>query len=290
MRYFRIADINLIIQASDCYIHKDLNCFETREVVNNEIGDIECCVQKEQQIKGLMERKILIDSEYIKAFEVGDDFWIEYYTDRYCILVSIKTADGYASCYIQYLEEDSKELEVDICNCLFYVYRDIFFFFAQQRGRIAVHSSSILYKDKVYAFSASAGTGKTTHTNYWIEEYGVDILDGDVCMVYPQGDRVYAYGLPWAGTSGRFLNRRAELRGIVFLSQSTQNHAGTLNQFDGVLQLSARCFTPTWTGKMVDMNFAISEQVVARVPIFYLGCLPNRDSVETIKNLMDAIE
>ena len=290
MRKFRIADINLIIQASDCYIHKDLNCFETRDVVNHGIEDIVCCVQREQQIKALMEGKILIDSEYLKVFEVGDDFRLEYDSDRYCILVNIKSADGHAYCDIQYLEEDSKELEVDICNCLFYVYRDIFFFFAQQRGKIAIHSSSILYKDKAYAFSASAGTGKTTHTNYWIEEYGVDILDGDVCMLYLQGDKVYAYGLPWAGTSGRFLNSRAELGGVVFLSQSTQNLAGMFNHFEGVLQLCARCFTPTWTGKMVDMNFAISEQVVASVPMFYLGCLPNRDSVETIKNLLDAIE
>ncbi len=289
MRKFRIADVNLIIQASDSYIHKDLSCFETREVVNHEIGDIVCVVQREQQTRTLMEGKIIIDSEYLKVFEVGDDLWLEYPTDRYCILVSLKPADGQAYCYIQNLEEDSKELEVDVCNCLFYVYRDIFFFFAQLQGRIAVHSSSILYKNKAYAFSASAGTGKTTHTNYWMDEYGVEILDGDVCMVYPKGDKVYAYGLPWAGTSGRFINRRAELGGVIFISQSTHNHAGILKYFDGVIQLCARCFTPTWTGNMVDMNLATSGRIVARVPIFYFGCLPNRDSVETIKDLIDAI-
>ncbi|MBR3683800.1 MAG: hypothetical protein IKL78_02875 [Lachnospiraceae bacterium] len=170
---------------------------------------------------------------------------------------------------------------------IFYILRDIFFTFAPWHNMIPVHSSTIIYNSRAYVFSARSGTGKTTHTNLWIEHFNVDILDGDVTMLSLEDDGIFAYGMPWCGTSMKYQNKKVPLGGIVFLSQAKENTVTELSAFDGALSLMARSFAPTWTKELSSRNCFLSEQVAANTLCLHLACLPNREAALLVKEYID---
>lgn len=66
---------------------------------------------------------------------------------------------------------------------LFHAIRPFFLFIAQKNGKFAVHSASLLYKEKAWLFSGHSGMGKSTHTNLWKELFGTPLLNGDLNLI-----------------------------------------------------------------------------------------------------------
>ncbi len=172
-------------------------------------------------------------------------------------------------------------------NQIFYIIRDIFLLYTQTQGAIAVHSSSLLYRDRAYLFIAPSGTGKTTHTDMWEKLYRVTILDGDVVMLSIEDGRAYAYGLPWCGTSQKYQNKRVELGGIFVLERANKNEICELSGYEGVLALAARNFSPSWTKEYTDMNFNYAEMIISKAYIVKLKCMPNEESTQVVKKYID---
>lgn len=164
-----------------------------------------------------------------------------------------------------------------------------FFHFLQSRSKAAIHSASILYDDSAYLFSAPSGTGKTTHINLWrqVLPHRTEILDGDVAVVGFHDGTPSAWGLPWAGTSGVSLNRRAPLKGVIFLRRGKENHVQRLNAHESALHLLARCFSPSWTKEMTAANLKVCQRITAQTPCYILECLPETAAVDVIRRQLD---
>ena len=85
------------------------------------------------------------------------------------------TSDGrFAQIYVKGVDKEKTKEE------LFHAIRHFFLFFAQRQGFFAIHSASILYRDQVWLFSGHSGMGKSTHTNLWKEQFGTEIINGDL--------------------------------------------------------------------------------------------------------------
>lgn len=177
-----------------------------------------------------------------------------------------------------------------VAEAVLYGLEVAFFYAIQQKGMVAAHSASLVYRGKAYLFLAPSGTGKTTHVKLWKERFGDDVpvLDGDVAACgFHEGGVPCAWGLPWCGTSGEYQNRRVPLGGFVFLQRAAENKAVRLSPLDGTLRLAARCFTPSWTKEMAAANFDASERLAAAVPCYQLECLPDAGAVQAILDLVD---
>ena len=88
------------------------------------------------------------------------------------------TSDGrFAQIYVNGVDEEKTKEE------LFHAIRHFFLFFAQRQGFFAIHSASILYRDQVWLFSGHSGMGKSTHTNLWKEQFGTEIINGDLNLI-----------------------------------------------------------------------------------------------------------
>lgn len=170
---------------------------------------------------------------------------------------------------------------------LFPAIRDIFFLFALNAGLVPVHSSSIIYNDKAVLFSARSGTGKTTHTNFWVKKYGVGILNGDIAMLSLEDGKMYAYGLPWCGTSGQFMNRRVPLGAIVFLYRSSVNSASPISVSEGITSLLARTISPSFERGDVERNLRTITAFAEHTTFLRLCCTNSPNSVDAIKALLD---
>lgn len=171
---------------------------------------------------------------------------------------------------------------------LFFAIRDVFFLFALREGRVPVHSSSIIYNDRAYLFSARSGTGKTTHTNFWVEKYGVEILNGDIAMLALEDGQMYAYGLPWCGTSGRFTNKRVPLGAVIFLYRGEENSIMPLSLSEGITSLLARTLSTSFERKDVEQNLTAITSFAPYTTFLRLVCTNSPDAAETVKQYLDA--
>lgn len=293
MNKYKIAGLVLQLDWSKEMIH---NNFESFACSDSEPTDLLFQLEVET-VKVEPTKDPIIHSSYLTVYDTEEGFLLMYPTSLNLNASLYNKANKSATLYLTNeltknaatkVTNTVEGIELNTLDYIFFAIRDLFFIHMQQHHILAVHSSSIIYRDKAYLFSACSGTGKTTHTNLWVERFGVEILDGDVAAVTIEDGQAIAYGLPWCGTSNRFVNRRMVLGGIIFLAQSCHNSLSRLTPFEATLRLAARCFTPTWTKEQSEINLFVAEEIAPKILTAYLGCLPNQEAVDMIKELIDA--
>lgn len=130
---------------------------------------------------------------------------------------------------------------------------------------------------------APSGVGKTTHTNMWEQYEDALIINGDRCLCRYIDGTWYAYGMPWAGSSGKILNRRVKINAIVDLNRGNINKAEIVSKFDAEVYLLQRIFAPVTYGHLQDLAFSHVHEIASEIPVIHFECRPDRESVQVLK-------
>lgn len=148
-----------------------------------------------------------------------------------------------------------------------------------------LHASAISVNNKAILFSAPSGTGKTTHTNLWLQYFGkdrVNIFNDDTPAIRQVIDKFYAYGTPWAGSSRVNSNIKVPIAAIVFLKQSKENTIRKLNIKEAINQLFFQAILPKHNNKKVDKILCIIDQIIRKIPVYEMRCRIDNDAVKTV--------
>ena len=208
------------------------------------------------------------------------------------------TSDGrFAQIYVNGLDKEKTKEE------LFHAIRHFFLFFAQRQGFLAIHSASILYRDQVWLFSGHSGMGKSTHTNLWKEQFGTEIINGDLNLIgWSNGEQTnigqsvdkpgskghpIVYGMPWCGTSGIASTKSYPLGGIVLLGRSDNDHFESLTNDQKIVRVMQRMISPVWTEDMLETNLKCAAKLAKEVPIYYLLCTKEPSAAYVMKARID---
>ena len=208
------------------------------------------------------------------------------------------TRDGrFAQIYVKGVDNEKTKEE------LFHAIRHFFLFFAQSQGFFAIHSASILYQDQVWLFSGHSGMGKSTHTNLWKEQFGTEIINGDLNLIGwnsgkqdSSGQNVnklgskghpIVYGMPWCGTSGIASTKSYPLGGIVLLGRSDNDHFESLTNDQKIVRVMQRMISPVWTEDMLEANLKCAAKLAKEVPIYYLLCTKGPSAAYVMKARID---
>lgn len=146
-----------------------------------------------------------------------------------------------------------------------------------------LHGVVMEYEGKGILVVAAAGTGKTTHTRMWRDYRNALIINGDRCLCRKKDGVWYAYGMPWSGSSGEYINRRVPISCIVNLNRGKENTVRQLSVFDGTLRLMQRVFAPSWPGEMQNKAFDYCEELASEIPVLDFYCRPDLESVEVLE-------
>ena len=165
----------------------------------------------------------------------------------------------------------------------FHEFGSLFSYAVLNHNACVLHGVVMEYEGRGILVTASSGTGKTTHTRMWRDEKNALILNGDRCLCRKIDGIWYAYGMPWSGSSGEYINRRVPISAIVSLRQDNINHTRTLSHFEGSLYLMQRIFAPVWQCEMQDRAFALTEELAGKFPVIELSCRPDLESVEVLE-------
>jgi hypothetical protein len=163
--------------------------------------------------------------------------------------------------------------------------RRIFIMMFATRGIISLHSSTVGLSGEAICFSASSGTGKTTHPNLWREHItGVDILNGDKCYLLLKEEAAYFYSAPWCGTSGDCINTGSPLKAVVFLEQAKKNTIKGLSIPEAFMCLLTRGFLPVWDTELYLKAMDTIELLAYAIPCYLLQCRPDEEAMRVCYN------
>lgn len=225
---------------------------------------------------------VLIHTEELLIIEAASCYSLIFLASPDLIACHMDKEARFACFYCR--DRDSRTLREE----LFHGIRFAWLLRAEQQGLYAIHSASILYRDKAWLFSAPSGTGKSTHARLWQELYHTPPLNGDLNLLGIKDGISVVYGLPWCGTSGIFTTKTFPLGGVIFLQQDKCNRTVALSPDERSLMLCQRLISPTWTKEMLCSALTFCAQIEPDITCLRLCCTPDHEAAEVCRAAIDA--
>lgn len=225
--------------------------------------------------------ELLLFGSQLDVYRCSGNYMLRFPSNHHLALCML-SFDGKEAVF--YYDGSTQQEAVDE---LFYGFRAAFFYLAALHGKYALHSASNYYQEKAWLYSASSGTGKTTHVKLWEKLYAVPVLNGDLNLLGMEKDEVFVYGIPWCGTSGVYTTKKYPLGGIILLKRGTENRVCKLPQDERQLYTAQRMISPAWTEKQVDDSLLFAEKLSDRIPIRQLYCTQEPSAAAVMKEYID---
>ncbi len=136
-----------------------------------------------------------------------------------------------------------------------------------------MHSAVIDVDANAYAFTASSGTGKSTHIRLWKQLLGekVIVVNGDKPILRFIDGELYVYGTPWCGKEGWNTNMCSKLKGLCFLERAEQNSIKPLEKPKSAERIMHQILMPN---DPVDAmaTLELMDRMLMKVDTWLLGC------------------
>lgn len=226
---------------------------------------------------------VLIHSDELLIIDMKDRYHLVFLSSPDLIACQLDKTGRSACFYCR--DRDSETLKEE----LFHGIRFAFLYTARQHDLYAIHSASVLYKEKAWLFSAPSGTGKSTHVKLWQELYDTLTLNGDLNLLGIKDGTPVVYGLPWCGTSGIFTHQTYPLGGVIFLRQSSEDTVQPLTPDACALMLSQRLISPAWTDEMLLSALDFCTRIQPQITCFELHCTPAPSAATVCKAAIDRL-
>jgi len=180
---------------------------------------------------------------------------------------------------IQYLSGD-REFFSESQNCFSHIALEELML---RRRRMILHASFVSTELGGVLFSGVSGIGKSTQAGLW-EQYEKAVqINGDRPIIGKTKNGWMAYGSPYAGSSGFFLNRRCPIRAIVMLEQGKNCSIVRLPIPIAFQKLYAQTTVNNWNPDFVDQICDLLTMLATEVPVYQLRCTPDLQAVDLLK-------
>lgn len=149
-------------------------------------------------------------------------------------------------------------------------------------GIVLFHSSALAIHGKAILFTASSGTGKSTHARLWRESFGseVTMINDDKPLLKIEEDKVTVYGTPYGGKEGLHTNTEAPVAAIVILHQAEENGIQRISFGEAYPTLLNQTYRrKDAVGMVQTMNLV---DTLAKLPVYRLGCTISKEAVEVV--------
>lgn len=158
-----------------------------------------------------------------------------------------------------------------------------------QAGGCILHCSYIEYRGRAILFTAPSGVGKSTQAELWRSHRGARIINGDRAAVGIAEGIAMAQAIPFAGSSQYCLNRDLPLAAIVYLGQAEQTRLQPLTGVRAFRSIWEGCTVNIWDPEDVDRATQTVTELLRRVPVYRLDCLPDESAVAALEQCLKEV-
>ena len=138
---------------------------------------------------------------------------------------------------------------------------------------LLLHGSGIAVDGKGYLFTAHSGTGKSTHTRYWMQVFGqrAVMVNDDKPFLALTDKGAILYGSPWSGKHGLDANVQVSLQGICLLERGSENRICRADPALLLPILMKQAYCPLSEGKQPTFQHLV-ETLAQTVPLWKMAC------------------
>ncbi|MBE6974874.1 MAG: hypothetical protein E7436_05230 [Ruminococcaceae bacterium] len=156
-----------------------------------------------------------------------------------------------------------------------------------RRDVLLLHGSTLAMDGAAYLFTAPCGTGKSTHTRLWREEFGdrVVMVNDDKPFLEITRGGVIAHGAPWSGKHGLDTNISAPLGGICILARGRADRIRPMDAVEALPFLATQCHCPEDPAADERLR-RLLQMLTARVPLWHMECTPTANAARTAYEAM----
>ncbi|MBO4476019.1 MAG: hypothetical protein J5737_04815 [Bacteroidales bacterium] len=149
-------------------------------------------------------------------------------------------------------------------------------------GTLELHASMVGNSGKAFLFLARSGTGKSTHSQLWLDNIpGTELMNDDnpIVRVWEDGS-VIAYGSPWSGKTPCYRNVQAPAGAFVRINRSPENRITALSLLESYALLYSSCSGFKADRTIADGLHATLEKIVTTIPCYVLDCRPDAEAAQ----------
>lgn len=147
-------------------------------------------------------------------------------------------------------------------------YKKLLFF-----NGLMVHASAVVVDGRAYLFSADPGTGKSTHTKLWLDQFGdrACILNDDKPALRLENGQWMAYGTPWSGKHDISVNIGVPVAGIAMLHRGEENEIIPWRGTEVLHAVMRQVNRPRGMEYRIKL-LEVMDLLIRRVPVWKLTC------------------
>lgn len=269
-----IAGINLELTTAPALTEAKFSAFESDFTIAPDLQ-----IRTTEKDITVSEKETIIADASEMTISESESFYIIRYKKNTCVkeMYIRKAGPEVLICLITGYSAASASDEV------FHAIRIPFLLTAEKKGMYAIHSASILYKEKAWLFSAPAGTGKSTHARLWTQHSDAVNINGDLNLIGIKAGVPYVFGIPWCGTSEIFTKEDYPLGGVVFLKQAAENRIEEFTYEKALITLSRRTISPLWNSESLKKMMLDLEPVSAKITSLRLYCTKDPEARKVLQ-------
>lgn len=154
--------------------------------------------------------------------------------------------------------------------------------------RVLFHGSCLALDGRAVLFTAKSGTGKSTHTRLWRQEFGerVRMINDDKPFLHIHDQGVTVYGTPWRGKHSLGENISAPLDAIYCLNRGEVNRVEAVTARELYPMLLQQTYTPDDAAAMAK-TLALVEQLSRKTLLRRLYCNMNPEAAWVAREGID---
>ena len=169
-------------------------------------------------------------------------------------------------------QKEQKHLTPGQCE---YIYTGLEFYTRLlQHNGLMLHSSAVAMDEKCYLFSASSGTGKSTHTKQWQKFFGENkakIINDDKPALRRTKEGWYAYGTPFSGKTDEQMNCKVKIQGICVLERGEKNDIWKIEPREAIPFLLQQTLIPK-DEKLAEALMTLMNDLLREIPVYRMKC------------------
>ncbi len=192
-------------------------------------------------------------------------------------------ADGVIDFGQEYYEEIYQERPYNTYNSIEYMCTGALFHrILLNYNGCMLHSSAVVVDGYAYLFSADSGTGKSTHTQLWMEYFGnrAFIINDDKPVIRMMDGEWYVFGTPWSGKTDKNCNVKVKLGAIVFLERAQENYIREITPAEAIPEFLKQTVRKLNKEENMDKVLNQMEKILMTSPIYRMGCNISEDAVK----------
>lgn len=158
-----------------------------------------------------------------------------------------------------------------------------------QAGGVVFHCSYIEHNGKAILFTAPSETGKSTQADLWNKYREARIINGDRAAIRNVDGKIYACGIPFAGSSKYCFNKTLPLEAIVYLAQAPITSIRKMRGYEAFSKIWEGISVNTWDKEDMEKVSTLVQQVAERIPVYYMPCTPDENAVIALEKALEGL-